>query len=286
MNTVDNPKSGLKQRLPEPVKSIYHQASLLLYGLIDLQYWDRRTQRLPGLGWYLNPQAVSNRRRIQKFKNSHQGERCFIIGNGPSLSQMELSQLKNEITFGLNRIYLLFPKLGFSTTYYVSVNRLVVAQCSPDIHDLPMPRFISWHAREYLGFHPNFFYIRDPLDGTLSFATDPTRRIWEGATVTYVALQLAFFMGFQTVILIGVDHSFSTVGEPNKEITSTGEDPNHFDPNYFGAGFRWQLPDLETSEQAYWLAKNQFERHGREIIDATVNGKLTVFSKVPFHCLF
>jgi hypothetical protein len=149
-----------------------------------------------------------------------------------------------------------------------------------------MPRFISWHAREYLGFHPNYFYIRDPLDGKLSFAADPTWRIWEGATVTYVALQLAFFMGFQTVILIGVDHSFSTVGEPHKEITSTGEDPNHFDLNYFGAGFRWNLPDLETSEQAYCLAKNHFEGHGRKIIDATVDGKLTVFSKVPFHSLF
>ncbi len=54
-------------------------------------------------------------------------------------------------------------------------------------------------------------------------------------------------------------------------------DPNHFDPNDFGPRVKWQLPDLETSEIAYRLAHDEFEAHGRTIVDATVDGKLNVF---------
>ena len=93
-------------------------------------------------------------------------------------------------------------------------------------------------------------------------------------------------MGFTQVILIGVDHSFSTKGEPNTTIVSKGDDPNHFHPGYFGKGFRWQLPDLETSEIGYLLARKTYKKDGREVVDATVNGKLAIFPKVSFESLF
>jgi hypothetical protein len=118
------------------------------------------------------------------------------------------------------------------------------------------------------------------------FYTDVTNGVWAGATVTYVAMQLAYHMGFETVVLIGVDHSFATKGRPHAVVVSEGDDPNHFDPKYFGKGFRWQLPDLETSEVAYRMAKAQFERDGRRIVDATIGGKLQVFPKVDYEGLF
>jgi hypothetical protein len=118
------------------------------------------------------------------------------------------------------------------------------------------------------------------------FAHDATHRLWEGATVTYVAMQLAFHMGFKKVVLIGVDHSFSTKGKPNTTVVSQGDDPDHFDSNYFGKGFRWQLPDLETSELAYQRARENYNSVDREIIDATVGGKLTIFPKVDYLSLF
>ena len=58
-------------------------------------------------------------------------------------------------------------------------------------------------------------------------------------------------MGFEEVILIGVDHNFETKGKAKQTVISGGDDPNHFSPEYFGKGFRWQLPDLDTSEEAY-----------------------------------
>jgi hypothetical protein len=93
-------------------------------------------------------------------------------------------------------------------------------------------------------------------------------------------------MGFTQVILIGVDHSFASKGEANKTVVSDGDDPNHFSPHYFGKGFRWQLPDLETSEIGYALARKAFEKAGRQVLDATVGGKLTIFPKVDYESLF
>ena len=236
---------------------------------------------------YLSRKHWQSVQRLRALKDKHHGERCFIIGNGPSLNKMDLSLLQHEVTFGLNRIYLLFPKMGFCTTYYVAVNRLVIEQCATEIEQLPMPKFISWHAKNAIPFTPDMIFIRDTYYGPpLGFSKQPAIRIWEGATVTYVAMQIAFYLGFSKMVLIGVDHNFATQGKPHSTVTSTGGDPNHFDLNYFGTGFRWQLPDLETSELAYRLAKYHFEQDEREILDATVGGKLQVFKKVNYYSLF
>lgn len=87
-------------------------------------------------------------------------------------------------------------------------------------------------------------------------------------------------MGFSDVILIGVDHKFAVSGPAHQIVESAGPDASHFDPNYFGKGFKWQLPDLETSELAYRLARQNFEEAGRRIVDSTVDGALETFPKM------
>ena len=229
----------------------------------------------------LNPVYRKSVKRLHTLKDKHRGKRCFIIGNGPSLNNMDLSLLENEITFGLNRIYLLFDKIGFNTTYLVSINEYVVEQSAAEIERLSCKKFISWDARNHIPFTPDTVFLRRRSGP--KFCIDVSKQgIWDGATVTYVAMQLAYYMGISEVILIGVDHNFKTEGEPHKLVVSQGEDPNHFDPHYFGKGFKWQLPDLKMSEHAYELALRAFRNDGRRILDATVGGKLQVFPKVDY----
>ena len=235
---------------------------------------------------YLHPWRRASRKRIYGMKDVHRGERCFILGNGPSLKRTDLGKLKGEYTFGMNRIYLVFPELGFNTTYFVSINDLVIEQCAGEIAALPIPKFIAWHAnRHFRRFPEDMVFLYTTYTGP-KFAYDMTRRVWEGATVTNVTLQLAFYMGFEQVILIGVDHDFASKGRANQTVVSDGDDPNHFDPRYFGKGFRWQLPDLDTSEIGYELARVAYKRAGRQVLDATVGGKLAIFPKVDYDTLF
>jgi len=270
-------KPTLKRLIPEPIWS----AARYSYALA------RHLPELPGA--YLHPWRRASIRRLAALKEQYRGERCFVIGNGPSLRRTDVSKLKDEFTFGMNRVYLAFDEWGFQTSFLVSVNDLVIEQCVDDFLALDMPRFFSWRLhRFFLSQSPDAqlpIYLYTTYDAP-RFARDARFRLWEGATVTYVCLQLAFHLGFEEVILIGVDHSFTSKGEANKTVVSEGDDPNHFDPRYFGKGFRWQLPDLDTSERAYWMARQAYERAGRRVVDATIGGKLTVFPKVTYDDLF
>jgi hypothetical protein len=189
----------------------------------------------------------------------------------------------------MNRIYLMFPELGFSTTYLTVVNDLVIEQTAGDLAALSLPKFIAWRSRRHFPANlpaaqvPTFLYTS--YTGP-RFSTDVRGRVWEGATVTNVTLQLAFHMGFKQVILVGCDHNYTTTGKPNTTVTSQGDDPNHFSPAYFGKGFRWQLPDLETNEIGYAMARDAYRSAGREVLDATIGGKLTIFPKVDYNSLF
>ncbi len=247
----------------------------------------RRLPQLPAA--YLHPWRRESIRRLAELKDIHKGKRAFIIGNGPSLKQTDLTKLKNEFTFGMNRFYVFFPELGFTTTYFCSINDLVIEQFAGDILALPIPRFLAWRSHRHfskdlqLSNIPTFIYTSYTGPRIVS---DVTGRVWEGATVTNFAIQLAFHMGFEKVILIGVDHNFTSKGDANKTVVSQGDDPNHFMPNYFGKGVKWQLPDLDTSEVGYIMAREAYRKAGREIVDATVGGKLTVFPKVDYNSLF
>ena len=239
------------------------------------------------LAYRLSTEGRRSRERLEAMRGSATERRCVIIGNGPSLNQMDLSNLAGVPTFALNRGYLLFPRIGAPATYLVSANKYVLEQSMDEmLGSSPGPKFFNWRHRHLVprGRDDVVFFdtVRNP-----GFSTDvPGKGLWEGATVTMVAMQLAYHFGYREVVLIGVDHNFTTEGPAHKLVTSQGADPNHFDPNYFGAGYRWQLPDLERSERAYRMARAAFEAAGGEVVDATVGGKLQVFRKVDFSTLF
>jgi hypothetical protein len=270
---MNRAKEVLKNNLPNE----------LLQGVRDAYDGIQRIGNIPQAYW--NPVRKASMEQLVQLKDIHKGERCFILGNGPSLKDTDLKKLKDEYTFGLNRIYLAFPEMGFQTSYYLCVNDLVVEQTADDIQALKMPRFVTVRAMKWLKPEDDLYFLYSTYTGK-TFAKDLRKRLWEGATVTYMALQTAFYLGFSQVILIGVDHSFATKGKPNTTIVSQGDDPNHFNPGYFGKGFRWQLPDLETSEIAYELARETYKEAGREVLDATIGGKLQIFPKVAYDSLF
>ena len=261
---------------PEVIKSLRGGRNIL-----------SRSRDLPGLMFH--PWRLESNRRLRTYQDRYKGKRCFVIGNGPSLKNTDLSLIKDEFTFGMNRVYLAFEEWGFQTSFLVSVNDLVIEQCSEEFQDLSLPKFFSWRSRKLLyplGKPDIKTHFLDTTYTNQRFNNRLVSRFWEGGTVTYICLQLAFCMGFQEVYLIGVDHNFESKGTANKTVISTGNDLNHFSPEYFGKGFRWQLPDLETSEIAYRLANSVYRENGRQIFDATVGGRLTVFPKVDYPGIF
>jgi hypothetical protein len=103
--------------------------------------------------------------------------------------------------------------------------------------------------------------------------------------VTYAALQVAYHLGFREVVIIGMDHRYEYTGAPNEARKLEGTDPNHFSPDYF-AGQIWDNPDLENSEESYRIARAEFDKDGRRIIDATLDGACTIFERADYRKVF
>lgn len=221
---------------------------------------------------------------LLRFHDLHRGRRCVIVCNGPSLNKMDLGFLHTEIVFGLNKIYLGLEKFGFYPRYMVAVNRKVIEQSADHLRAMHCVKFISDRGSDLMPAGDQTYHIRTK-GMTGAFYRDITEGVREGHTVTHAALQLAYFMGFSQVVIIGMDHHFAQSGPANAELQMHGDDPNHFSPAYFRDS-NWDAPNLEGSEQSYRIARDIFQAEQRQIIDATVGGHCDVFPKRDYRDVF
>ena len=223
--------------------------------------------------------------RVESLKNRHTG-RVVLVANGPSLNTMNLSFLRNECVIGMNKIFLGFKKFHFYPKYYVAVNAKVIQQAADEIRNLNCVKFLSNHGAGDILLEDGLTYLINTTNPPERFCKDISLGVEEGWTVTFVALQVAYYLGFTEVVIIGMDHRFQYSGGPNEPVTMNGPDPNHFCDDYFGFGQTWDNPDLLNSEESYKIARSEYEQDGRRIVDATVNGACTVFEKADYRALF
>lgn len=231
-------------------------------------------------GWlYRRSPAMAEWLRALRVRT--EGRPMIILGNGPSVNRTPLDDFAAVPAIGLNKINLLFDRVKWRPTLICCVNNLVVKQNRDFFATSEIPVFLSWKSRWFMGGRTGsnlHYFLGRP---TIEFSKDAAEWVAGfGATVTYTAMQFAYTLGANPVILFGVDHSFAAKGPKQAIRRMEGPDPNHFDPNYFAKGTHWGLPDLEGSELAYRLARQAFEAAGRRILDATIDGKLEVFPKI------
>jgi hypothetical protein len=231
---------------------------------------------------------------LKQWVKARNTKRVFVIGNGPSLKKTDLSLLKDEVTIGFNGIFL---HEDFTPTIYVVEDHLVAEDRVKEIHAYRCPVKIF---PSYLG------YCIEPQDNTIflnhrprisypvdtDFSADAGRISYTGGTVTYTGLQIAASLGVEEIILIGVDASYKVHNVERSDtygtgvLTSTEDDTNHFDPRYFGKGYRWHDPNVHTMLQAYRKAREFGRDNGVRIVNAGIGGELEVFPRVDFHQLF
>ena len=217
---------------------------------------------------------------IDVLKNKYKGSPMLVIGNGPSLNKTPLEDFIDIPSIGMNKINLLFERTAWRPKYIVCTNNLVIRQNRSFFVDSTIPVFLSWKGRWFFK-RANRNVVEYFLSLNLTkFSKDISMGVGSSGTVTYTALQFCYYMGANPVILFGVDHSFQCQGKPNEIVKMEGDDPNHFDPNYFAEGQKWGLPNFDRIKIAYRNAKNAFEKDKRLIYDATIGGKLDIFPKI------
>jgi hypothetical protein len=228
--------------------------------------------------WDLSPTLWGQRRRIEALRNKYRGKRAVILCNGPSLNDIDLSSIGNIFTFGLNKINLLFQKTDFRPSCIVAVNPFVINQNSEFFTSTDIPLFLDRYASKYGIAKRKDVYLLDSCDFPY-FARDCSMSVFQGFTVTYIALQLAYHMGFDRVALVGCDHDYPNEGIPNAVTYNESEDKAHFCRDYFSTEEPWQLPDLRASEHYYDMARRCYEFDGRSVVNASTKTRLAIFPR-------
>jgi hypothetical protein len=216
---------------------------------------------------------------------------------------MDLAPLNSEYTFAVNGIFYKTEECGYRPYYYVVEDYHVVRDNMARIRDY-LPReggakflparfrmnFLNCRGNTYfLNMNRGFYDERSPYYETPRFSVDVARNVYCGQSVTIVNLQLAYYMGFSEVYLIGMDFSYTIPASALKNgdvIESTEDDVNHFHPDYFGKGKKWHDPKLRNVLKSYRLCRLMYEMDNRRIYNATLGGKLEVFPRAGYESLF
>lgn len=222
---------------------------------------------------------------LKVFKDLHQNKRCFIVGTGPSLQIDDLETLRkhNEICISVNGIFKGFGQTKWRPDYYIISDASGMLQWRDAILEMDVKdKFISdtaWFFRDDVvpaNIHKWHMQIEWGPDRLPPFTEDFSEVSYCGDTITYDgALQLAVYMGFSEIYLIGVDcHQYEN-GEKQ-----------HFVENYQAEGFQDAKIHSDKQRLAYESAKRYAEKHQIHIYNATRGGYLEVFERVNFDNLF
>jgi len=255
----------------------------------------------------LSPANYEDVQRLASLRNRYKGERIFIMGNGPSLNQTPLEHFADEYTFGVNRIYLMFDRIQWRPSFFTVIDWRVAGDCYQEINALTdMMFFFPEHLRGLLTEREDVYWFWNQgahswrnFSGEHVFSPDLTRGARFPQTVAGSAIQIAYHLGFDPIYLVGVDVSYkvlSTVKQSGPDLFKNGallnlqstvdDDPNHFDPRYFGKDRMWTSPNVEGMIETFRQCREGIESRGRHIYNATVGGKLEVLERVDIHSLF
>lgn len=244
---------------------------------------------------FFTPRNKKNLKKWKSLKGKFYGQRVFILGNGPSLNKMPLYLLKNEHSMCFNRFNLFFDRLPWLPTFYMITDDLVVKDMHEDVNKITQQAdycfFPDLHPsnvdfRDYVVERDNVCWLNmDHPDFTLELPKCGINK-----TVVNGALQVLAYLGFREIYLIGVDMTFvhHVVDKKNsRDWTATDDDdPNHFDPRYFGKNTTYHNPSKDAIMERFAVAKEFFDSTGAKIYNAGYGGELEIFDRTPFDQLF
>ena len=216
------------------------------------------------------------------LKNKHLGQRCFIVGTGPSLVLEDIDKLKGEYTFSMNSIFKCYDKTSWRPTYYgisdyrfynIFRKQIDEPETLKDTtliystfevmyrnkkNKTAVPVYCS-NTRNAISLMKDLTYKHIGLSKHLD------RYVNNGSTVAFIMIQLAIYMGFKDIYLLGADCTY--LGKDHSDLTpnSKKQKIGRNDGIKFIDVYSSLLPDLPEDVHIY---------------NATRGGMLEVFPRV------
>ena len=230
---------------------------------------------------------LPTRKELLKFKNVHSGKRCFIVATGPSLRVEDLDKLhqNGDICISMNRIFNIFDRTQWRPDYYMVGDTEMIEDMSKEIADLKLQhKFVANEPKSYWNNHaredsiPYKILLRGFIEKMPYFSECIESGISHGATVTYLCIHLAVYLGFAEIYLLGVDFNYTkNVYDPQNHFEGCDTPQNRI---------RLNTVYPERTLLAYQAANKYCKEHEIKICNATRGGKLEEFERVNFDSLF
>lgn len=227
---------------------------------------------------------LSEMKKLEQLKGSFKGKRCFIIGTGPSLSVADLEKLKNEYTFGTNRIYELFDKTDWRPTFYVNQDADLIKKFNARIKEVPSQYlFLPIDFKDLFGSEDRIHYFvlkhKDYYPKNAPFSADVSKYLAQGFTVTYGAIQIAAYLGFTEMYLLGVDHNYSISRDAKGKPIVQGDSRPNYSQGMKEYSNPQNLPRTVESTLAFDTTEQVSRKMGFRVYNATRGGKLESFER-------
>jgi hypothetical protein len=256
----------------------------------------------------------------KRFKNIYKGQRCFIIGNGPSLTKMDLSKLANEVVFTVNTIMSnrnIYDTLN--TDFHFVIDPFYFRQ-SVDLPEekatIDLLKQINYEKKKpvcivsYEGINAfksygldktlDLAYIYQHINLTESYTPkiNLTRNIPTSQNVVQAAIFSAIYMGFKEIYLVGCDMTsiFITYESNDNGETTISNDTHAY--KFSDNEMKNLLKESNRLDNEYMLhdyakvfaifknIRKYAERNGIEIINATKGGGLDTYKRIDYDTLF
>ncbi len=155
----------------------------------------------------------TNTQKILSLKEKYNGKRCFVIGSSPSLNLLDLTKLNNEFVFTVNRGYMLKEKGLLHSSFHVISDTNTFKDNNSKFEQLEN---FSDKIFCYAGMQPPikmdtyyFDYIQYQLNKECSFQNNLLKPLIGYQSVIHFAIQIAYYLGFEDIYLLGVDLDFA-----------------------------------------------------------------------------
>jgi len=219
---------------------------------------------------------------IKKFQDAYKGKRCFIIGTGPSLTMDDLDVLHGhqEKCFSVNDIIKAFDKTQWRPDFLVAEDYDQLSDKTINWNELDVPyTFIGdtneeFWSKKYKDSIYRYHLVYERCVNKLpKFSEDFSKKSYMGCTVVYSCIQLAAYMGFQEIILLGVDFSYA-------------DEQNAVYKHFYSEETPKAIGYTKEVTNAFSSAKKYADKKGIKILNGTRGGKLELFERVNFDNLF
>lgn len=253
--------------------------------LLQILYYDFFIDFIEKLKIFFRRINILNERKfneIKKYRNEFKGKRCFIIATGPSLTTDDLLLLKDEYTLGVNAVVKLLDTLPYIPSFLGIQDLHVYDKIGDQIEQSKLKTiFVSDKLFKKKVRNKNdsrfiqypLYACRHAVHGerrplASGFSDDVSKVVYSGYSITYSLLQIAVYMGFTEIYLLGCDCSYDTSKSKQYFVES-----GHFDKYAESVG--------ERMIYAYTIAKQYLDKKRPDVVvyNATRGGMLEVFPR-------